>query len=148
MQKIFLLFLLSFPFGIIAQTNTETKESHQKADARIQELYPNAQKVDLAKLNKVQKNQHKDCKTCGKNKKINKISVNNSDINNRDILKAEESRLLILIKEIYSSESSDKNLLLKYKNALEKNQQEIKDLESKEANLLRIQKETELKRTR
>ena len=139
MNQFILIFLLLLPFGIVAQTNAETKESHQKADAKIQELYPDAQKIDLEKLNSMQKEEHKDCKTCGKNKKNNKVTKIDHPEKNISQLKEEENRLIEIIKKTYENTPSEKELILKYKKALQLNQQEIRQLESENARQTKVQ---------
>lgn len=125
MQKLILLLLIA-PFGLFAQSNTEARITHQEAENQLMRRYPQAQKIDLEALNAQQKDAHKKCNTCGKQK----TATSGLETNQRTMedLLFDQERLTAIIKNLKETKDTDVASLKKYQRALTLNLEQIKTL--------------------
>lgn len=126
MQKLILLLLLA-PFGLLAQSKSEAKIAHQEAESQLMRRYPQAKKIDLEALSIQQKDAHKKCSTCGKNK-AGTPARETSPKTMADLL-YDQQRLTVIIKNLEENGSTDLVLLKKYKRALSSTSEKVKTLE-------------------
>jgi len=143
MQKLILLLLIA-PLGLVAQSNTEAKRTHQQVEDQLMRRYPQAKKIDIEALNIQQKEAHKKCATCGKNNGYN--TTHNAQKKTMQELLSDQQRLIAIIKNLHENESTDVELLKKYKKALSLNLEKIKTLESTLDNVQEKQKQIALKK--
>lgn len=126
MQKLILLLLIA-PLGLFAQSDTEAKRAHQEAESQLMRRYPQAKKVDFETLSIQQKEAHKKCATCGKKK--GSPSTIQAHQKTMEELLSDQRRLIAIIKNLHDNESTDVDLLKKYKRALSLNLEKVKTLE-------------------
>lgn len=132
-SKLTLVLLFVLPLGLIAQSGNEAKQAQTQAEALFLQQNPQVKKVDLAKLQAEQKDQHKKCNTCGKKATAASSDKSSQTVNSLDNLKEEQKRILAIINHMQESGDIDKALYNKYQRALVLNQQRINVAEFKEA---------------
>ncbi|WP_052594368.1 hypothetical protein [Aureispira sp. CCB-QB1] len=144
MQKLILLLLIA-PLGLFAQSETEATRAHQQAENQLMRRYPQAKKVNLKALTQQQKEAHKQCSTCGKNKIASSSSFETQQRSMKELI-ANQERLVAIIKNLHESESTDVALIGKYQKALTLNLEKIKALEFHLENAKKKQKQIALKK--
>lgn len=127
MQKLILLLLLIAPMGLFAQSDVEAKLAHQRAENLLLGRYPQAKKIDVELLTIQQKDQHKHCKTCSK-EKANLSPSSSATISSKDLthLKNNQKKLAATILDLKEASNKDLVLLAKYERAVELNNQQIR----------------------
>lgn len=111
-------------FLATAQTNETIKNQHKAANERIQQLYPDAKKVDLDALNKIQKKENKKCSSCP----YQKTSTATAPVQQKRseaTLQADKNRLEQLLLQAKNQQQPSEALIQKYEKALEINRQQL-----------------------
>jgi formate dehydrogenase assembly factor FdhD len=133
MQKLFLWFFVILPFVSIGQTTQEVSAEHQAAEKLLLQHYPNAQKVDLEKLQREQKDLHKtsSCATCNKNKTKTAKNITRAVAPTITELRAEAEVLKHKIELLGEAQTVDQPTLVKYMRAYQSVTDKIDYLEAK-----------------
>lgn len=126
MKLIFSCLLFVFlSSNLLAQTVSPANVRHADAVQQLQQYYPEATPVDLAKVQAAQANDLKGCATC--NKKQRPSSATNAlPMATREQLLAEHARLTQHLQHLQDAGTTDRALIEKYNIALKRNQRELK----------------------
>lgn len=133
MQKLILSVFLILPFLSIGQTTSAADAAHQTAEQLLMQQYPNAQKVDLEKLQIEQKDLHKknSCASCDKSKLAKIENSTNTNVPTLAELRVKEQDLEDIILQMQEAQTVDHLTLAKYAKVYQNIKEKIAYLEAK-----------------